>query len=106
MGPCKSIACSLCGILVNRRGRSTSEHHHGGKRCLGSDMAYAAHAQPREICLVALSPFRATLARLRGHSVTFVDFRAAREQRALGHVTERAHALRFIRMEVRDVSSD
>lgn len=45
---------------------------------------------------------RRVLARLRGRSVVYVDFREARFQRALGHVTERAHALRFIRLEVRD----
>lgn len=45
---------------------------------------------------------RRALSRLRGHSVTFVDFREARLQRSLGHVTARAHALRFIRLEVRD----
>jgi hypothetical protein len=49
------------------------------------------------------SPFRKVLARLRGRSVTHVDFEEARRERALGHVTERAHARRFIRQEVRDV---
>jgi hypothetical protein len=34
--------------------------------------------------------------------VVFVDFHEARFQRSLGRVTERAHALLFIRAEFRD----
>lgn len=80
-----------------------SEHGDGSlARCQGSDMPYAAHARPMPV-LPKRSALWATLARLRGHSVTHVDFLEARVQRQLGHVTERGHALKFIRLEVRDV---
>jgi hypothetical protein len=108
----KSKPCVKCGAPVNRAGGPraglTADHWSptpfGPKkaRCEGSDMPYAAQGQPVEFREVALSPFHKTLARLRGHSVTWVDFTEARIQRLLGHVTERAHALRFIRKEIRD----
>ena len=108
----KSKPCVKCGAPVNRAGGPrkglTANHTPRGSEgpgvafCTGSDMPYAAHGQPVEVREVAPSPFHKTLARLRGHSVTWVDFTEARIQRLLGHVTERGHALRFIRKEIRD----
>lgn len=108
----KSKPCVKCGLPVNRasgarKGLTATHTPRGSERpgiafCSGSNMPYAAHGQPVEVREVAPSPFHKTLARLRGHSVTWVDFTEARIQRLLGHVTERGHALRFIRKEIRD----
>lgn len=61
-------------------------------------MPYAAHGQPVEIREVAPSPFHKTLARLRGHSVTWIDFLGARMARVSGKVD----AMKFVLQEIRD----
>lgn len=111
----KSTPCSLCGAPVNRaaglRKGLTAEHWPEVKvvggvrrvRCDGSDLAYAAHRYRQEIREVPPSPFRKVIARLRGHSVTHVDFLEARVQRAQGKIKERSDVRKFIRREVRDV---
>lgn len=111
-GARKSKPCILCDAPVNRAGGPraglTAIHWRdvpvvGGVkrgRCDGSDMAYEAHGGAPEAAVSVLrpSPFRRTIARLRGHSVTWVDFLGARMARAGGNVDP----MRFVLQEVRD----
>ena len=111
-GARKSKPCVKCGAPVNRAGGPraglTAIHWRdvavvGGVkrgRCDGSDLAYEAHSGAPEAAVSVLrpSPFRRTIARLRGRSVTWVDFLGARMARGVGAVDP----MRFVLQEVRD----
>lgn len=66
--------------------------------CRGSRIRFAS--QP--IATASVRPTKRVVRTPLKRSVVYVDFLEARVQRALGHVTERSHARRFIRAEVRD----